>query len=48
MVTEFDGHRAIKIEAKNKDTNEKVFSGEAKVAPSVTLYLFAGQDICSM
>lgn len=38
-----DGHRVIKIEAKNKDTNEKVFSGEAKVAPPTTLYIFAGQ-----
>ncbi|KAH8805464.1 fatty acid synthase beta subunit dehydratase [Xylogone sp. PMI_703] len=38
-----DGCRIIKIEAKNKLTEEKVFSGEARVGPPVTVYMFAGQ-----
>jgi fatty acid synthase subunit beta len=38
-----DGCRVIKIEAKNKVTQEKVFAGEAKVGPPATVYIFAGQ-----
>ncbi|KAF2181849.1 beta subunit of fatty acid synthase [Zopfia rhizophila CBS 207.26] len=42
-VAMIEGNKVLRIEARNVDTEEKVFAGECEIEPIETAYIFTGQ-----